>query len=83
MGSEEGSVEGGVSLSFNVAWSGQDSVVDDHVGDGADQPVCDRGEICVLLSEGTEPVWVIPPMTGPSRRTPQILKKLRQRERSW
>ena len=29
MGSEEDSVKGGVSLSFNVAWGGQDSVVDD------------------------------------------------------
>jgi hypothetical protein len=31
-------------------------IVNDHAGDGADQPVCDRGGLCVLWSEGSQPM---------------------------
>jgi hypothetical protein len=38
-GAKEDDVEGGVSVSFDIAWGGKDFSVNDHVGDGADQSV--------------------------------------------
>ena len=43
-------------MSFDFTGGGEDLGVDDHVGDGTDMPICQGGELCVLLSEGFESV---------------------------
>jgi hypothetical protein len=55
-GGEAGEVKGGIPVSSDASWSRQDIVVNDHVGDGTDQPFCDGGGLCVVLSEGSKPV---------------------------
>jgi hypothetical protein len=55
-GAKEDCIEGRVSVSFDASRSGQGFVVDDHVGDGTHQPVCDRRGLCVVLSEGPQPM---------------------------
>ena len=53
---EKVELRGTVSISFDVTGGGEDLGVDDHVGDGADRPICQGGQLCVLLSEGFESV---------------------------
>jgi hypothetical protein len=55
-GTKEGGLEGALSVSVDPARSGQDLVVNDHVGDRADQSICDRRGLCIVLSEGAEPM---------------------------
>jgi hypothetical protein len=55
-GTNEDRVEAGVPISYERVRGGKDFVVNDHVGDRTDQSISDGGGLCVVLSEGAEPV---------------------------